>query len=135
MVKIKGIQKYPEGERVETVTEEAGEYYYRNGIQYVKFEEHTEGFTETSRCLLKIGEKSVEITKKGLVNSQMIFEKDQLHRTQYKTPFGIIMMGTKAKYIQMLEEENAIAIQIAYDLFAEDEYMAESNIRIMVKSK
>lgn len=133
-VKIKGIQKYPEGEKVETVTETTGEYFERNGSRYVKFEEQMEGFTETTNCLLKVREDYVEITKKGLVNSQMIFEENKLNRTQYKTPFGVIMMGTKAGHIQMLKEENTLAIQIAYALFAEEEHMADCNIRIMIKS-
>ena len=134
-IKIKGLQKYPEGERVETVTEAAGEYFFRNGSHYVKFEEEVEGFTEVSKCLLKAKQGYVEMTKKGLVDSHMIFEKKKCHRTQYKTPFGMIMMGMQTSHIQMMEEENALAIQITYELIAEEEHMADCNIRIMIKSK
>lgn len=134
-IKIKGMQKYPEGERVETVTETSGEYFFRNGSHFVKFEEEVEGFTEVSKCLLKVKEDYVEMTKKGLVDSHMIFEKDKCHRTQYKTPFGVIMMGMQTKHIHMMEEENALAIQIEYELNAEEEHMADCSIRIMVKSR
>lgn len=134
-IKIKGLQKYPEGERVETVTETAGEYFFRNGSHFVKFEEEVEGFTEVSKCLLKVKEDYVEMTKKGLVDSHMIFEKDKCHRIRYKTPFGMIMMGMETHHIHMMEEENALAIQIEYELNAEEEHMADCNIRIMVKSK
>lgn len=134
-IKIKGLQKYPEGERVETITETKGEYFFRNGSHFVKFEEEAEGFTEVSKCLLKVKSDYVELTKKGLVDSHMIFEKNKNHRTQYKTPFGVIMMGMHTRSIQMLEEENALAIQIEYELNAEEEHMADCNIRIMIKSK
>lgn len=135
VIKIKGLQKYPEGERVETITEATGEYYFRNGSHYVKFEEEVEGFTEVSKCLLKAKEGYVEMTKKGLVDSHMIFEKEKCHRTQYKTPFGVIMMGMNTRHVHMMEEENALAIQVEYGLEAEEEHMADCNIRIMVKSK
>lgn len=134
-IKIKGMQKYPEGERVETVTETSGEYFFRNGSHFVKFEEEVEGFTEVSKCLLKVKEDYVEMTKKGLVDSHMIFEKDKCHRTQYKTHFGVIMMGMQTHHIHMMEEENALAIQIEYELNAEEEHMADCSIRIMVKSR
>ena len=135
VIRIKGLQKYPEGEQVETTTDAAGEYFFRNGSHYVKFEEAVEGFTEVSKCLLKVREGYVEMTKKGLVESHMIFEKGKCHRTQYKTPLGIIMMGMNTRHIHMMEEENALAIQIEYALEAEDEHLADCNIRIMVKSK
>lgn len=134
-IKIKGVQKYSEGERVETVTEAAGEYYFRNGGHFVRFEEEAEGFTETSKCLLKVRGDIIEMTKKGLVDSHMIFEKDKLHTTNYKTPFGMIVMGVETKHIQVLEEENALAVKIEYALQAQGEHMADCSIRIMVKSK
>lgn len=134
-IKIKGVQKYSEGERVETVTETSAEYYFRNGGHFVKFEEEAEGFTETSKCLLKARDGIVEMTKKGLVDSHMIFEKDKLHTTSYKTPFGVIMMGVHTKHVHMFEEENALAIQIEYALEAQEEHMADCSIRIMIKSK
>lgn len=135
IIKIKGIQKYPEGERVETVTEASAEYYFRNGGHFVKFEEEAEGFTETSKCLLKARNDSVEITKKGLVDSYMVFERNRLHSTNYKTPFGEISMSVRTRHVHMLEEENALAIQIEYDLEAQEEHMADCSIRIMIKSK
>lgn len=134
-IKIKGVQKYPEGEKVESVTETFGEYYERNGSRYIKYEEQMEDFPESNKCLLKVRKDAVEITKKGLVNSQMIFEENKLNNTLYRTPFGEILMGTKAEHIQILEEENTLAIQIRYELFAEEEHLADCNIRIMIKSK
>lgn len=135
IIRIKGVQKYPEGERVETITETDGEYYFRNGNYYVKFEEEAEGFSEKTKCLLKMKENHVELTKKGLVDSCMVFEKGKSHVTRYKTPFGMILMGIRTGHLHMLEEENAMAIQIEYELEAEEQHMADCSIRIMVKSR
>ena len=134
-IKIKGVQKYSEEERVETVTEAAAEYYFRNGGHFVKFEEEAEGFTETSKCLLKVRDDLIEMTKKGLVDSHMIFEEGKLHTTNYKTPFGVTMMGVQTKHVHIFEEENALAIQIEYALEAQEEHMADCSIRIMIKSR
>ena len=117
------------------LTEAAAEYYFRNGGHFVKFEEEAEGFTETSKCLLKVRDDLIEMTKKGLVDSHMIFEEGKLHTTNYKTPFGVIMMGVQTKHVHIFEEENALAIQIEYALEAQEEHMADCSIRIMIKSR
>ena len=65
----------------------------------------------------------------------MIFEEGKLHTTNYKTPFGMIVMGVETKHIQIMEEENALAVRIEYALQAQEEHMADCSIRIMIKSR
>lgn len=134
-IKIKGVQQYSEGEKLETVTEVPAEYYLRNGIHYVMYEEREEGFTKSSKCMLKIREQSVELTKKGLIQSYMVFEEGKLHMTEYRTPFGMVVLGVNTKHICMWEEEGSLTLQIAYALEAEGAPMAECDIHITVKAQ
>lgn len=135
VIKIKGKQRYPEGEAVETVTEAAGEYYLRNGAHYILFEETEAGFTQSTKSVLKVRGGQVELTKKGLVQSYMLFEEGKLHNSEYRIPFGVVPMGIKTGQVQIAEQENAMTIQIAYELLANEEHMAACDIYIQVKSK
>ena len=134
-VKIKGKQCYPEGENLETVTEVDGEYYLRNGAHYVMFEETEAGFTQSTRSMLKVRDRQVELTKKGLIQSNMIFEEDKQYATEYRTPFGMVPMEVKTRNIRLLEEENTLLVQISYELHANEALMADCDIQIQVKSK
>lgn len=134
-IKIKGKQHYPEGENLETVTESIGEYYLRNDSHYVMYEEKEAGFTESSKCMLKIRNNTVELTKKGLIQSRMVFEEGRLHMTEYRTPFGMVMLGVQTKHVRVLEEDNALAVQIEYGLEADEAHMADCNIQISIRSK
>lgn len=134
-IRIKGIQIYPNGEKVETITEEPAEYFERNLSRYVRFEEASEGFTETAKCLMKIREGYLEISKKGLIESFMTFEKGKIHQTEYRTPFGSVNLDIETNCIRMFEEENALSIQIEYLLKAQGEHMAQCEIGIFIKNK
>lgn len=135
IVKIKGKQVYPEGETVETMTEAAGEYYLRNGAHYIMFEEKEAGFTQSTKSMLKVRGEHVELKKKGLVQSNMVFEEGKLHASEYKTPFGVVPMEVKTKRIHILEEENALTVQLVYQLMANEEPMADCDIEIQIKNR
>lgn len=135
IIKIKGKQRYPEGEVAETVTEVNGEYFLRNGARYVIFEETEAGFTQSTKSMLKLRDKQVELTKKGLIQSNMIFEEGKQYATEYRTPFGMVPMELKTGHIRMLEEENTLVVQIGYELYANEALMAECEIQIEVKSR
>ena len=51
-----------------------GEYYYRNGSHYLRYEEMTEDFPEKTVNYIKMSREGLEVRKKGLVNVHMVFE-------------------------------------------------------------
>ncbi len=135
IVKIKGKQCYPEGETAETVTEVAGEYFLRNGIRYVIFEETEVGFTQSTKSMLKVRDNQVELTKKGLIQSNMVFEEGKQYATEYRTPFGMVPMEVKTEHIRIREEEDSFQVQISYELHSNEALLAECDIQIEVKSR
>ena len=132
---ISGIQKYATHEDDDLRTKVQGEYYYRNGSHYILYEEHTEGFTETTKSMLKLKDGCLEMTRKGLINTSMVFDKGRDTVAHYKTPVGELVLGicTKGFYVQ--EKEERICIEIEYSLEAEGAPMADSRIRIEVRAK
>ena len=114
LITICGIQKRDgeTDEPIETVT--PGEYYFRNGKHYILYEEVQEGIAEVTKCMIKIGDDSVDLSKKGASGVHMIFQRDKKTRTSYQTPYGSLMLGFDSKMIRVLESEDMIHLNLEY---------------------
>lgn len=135
LVKISGLQTM-EGDSddlPEVIT--CGTYYKKNGKHYVLYEEVTEGETEVTKNMIKIGADFMEVTKKGPAATHMMFEKDKKNVSYYHTPFGNLLIGVDAKNIQIRETDLDIHVKVAYGLEINYEHMADCNITVDVKSK
>ncbi len=135
IVSISGLQFAEDGanEPVEIIT--AGDYYKKNGRHYVIFDEVMEGFTGTTKNRIKLHEDLLDITKKGVSNVHMMFEKNKKNVTYYHTPFGSILVGIDAKKIEIKEEENNIDVAVDYTLDVNYEHLADCKIRMNIRSK
>lgn len=85
--------------------------------------------------LIKLDEHGMEVTKKGLTNVHMIFEKDKKNMTCYSTPFGNLMVGISATNIDVNTTEENIDIEVRYILDLNYEHMADCTINLNIKSK
>ena len=127
------VQEDGAGEPIEVIT--PGDYYKRNEKHYVLYDEVMEGFEGTTQNVIKIAEDSLDITKKGVANVHMIFEKNKKNMTYYYTPFGSILIGIDAKRVQVAETEENIDVTVNYDLEVNYEFLANCNITVNIKSK
>lgn len=136
LIRIKGLQ-FIEGdediEPLEVVT--AGEYFYRNGSHYVKYDEVYEGIEGVTKNLIKIKSDTVEVTKKGAANVHMVFEEKKKHMTLYNTPFGNMSMGIATTNINSKQEEDALDIRVDYALEMNNEHVADCNISMLIQPK
>ena len=110
-----------------------GQYYEKGEKQYVIFEEEQEGFSEKIKTMIKFTRKSVEITKKGLIHSHMIFEQGGCHETDYATPYGTMKMEVDTSSLIMLYTEEYIRMDIAYTLRLGGNEDVKSKIVIKIK--
>lgn len=111
----------------------AGSYYFKNGKNYVLFEEAVEGMQGVIKTQIKWkGTEVLEVTKKGLSNVNMIFEKNKNNRCYYNTPFGQLNMGIYTTDIYVDESEDNINIRAEYALDVDYEPIAECVIRINI---
>lgn len=137
LVKIKGMQflgydEDPE-EPIEMMT--GGEYYFRNGAHYVKYEEVFEEMEGSASNILKIKPDVIELRKKGVANVHMVFEKDKKNITFYNTPFGQLQMGISTTGISSVVEEDTMSINIEYTLDMNDSFVADCTLELTVQSK
>lgn len=126
LVSIKGTQLFDpetgEGE-VEVVT--GGSYFYKEGTHYICYEEVAEGMDGVTRNLIKVDGGRVEVTKRGLTNAHMVFQKEKKNVTCYETPFGNLMVGIAATDIDIKDSESGLDVRVSYALDINEQYLAD----------
>ena len=122
-----------EEEPIEVIT--AGNYYNKNGKHYIKYEEIMEGEKENTSSLIKIQGDTLEVTKKGLNNVHMIFQKNKKNMSYYNMPFGNLLVGIEASQVEVKEEKDCIRVDVDYSLEVNYEHLADCSIHIDVCSK
>lgn len=135
LVSISGLQ-FAEGvdnDSVEVIT--SGDYYKKNGKHYVVYDEVAEGTDELTKNIVKLGEDSLDITKRGVANVHIMFEKNRKNVTYYYTPFGSILLGIHATRIDVKETEEEITALVDYALEMNYEHVADCTVTIKITSK
>jgi uncharacterized beta-barrel protein YwiB (DUF1934 family) len=135
LLSITGLQFSPDQESNSVEVISPGEYYYRNGRHFFLYDEVTEGFDQVTKNIVKVSPDYMELTKKGVVNVHMVFEKNQKNVTYYYTPFGSLLMGIDAKKIDVQEAEDSIQVDVEYGLELNYEHIANCRIRIDAKPR
>lgn len=134
-VTIRGLQNGPQtdGEPIEMTT--VGEYFYKNNKHYILYDEVMEGETKPTKNRIKVAPGMMELNKSGMVNVHMLFEENKKHITHYYTPYGSLNMGIDTKQVEICEEENSLQISVIYGLEMNQEFVADCDIQIQIKSK
>lgn len=137
LLSISGLQFAAQDEEdatpVEVIT--AGDYYKKNGKHYILYDEVTEGYEGNTRNIIKLTEDSLDITKKGVSNVHMIFEKNKKNVSYYNTPFGSLLIGIDAKSVDIAETDDNIDVKVKYNLEVNYEHLADCSIVMNIKSK
>lgn len=135
LVSIKGLQiiASENEDEVEVVT--SGNYLQKNGKHYIRYEEVVEGMDGTIQNLIKLDGDSMEVTRKGLTNTHMIFEKNKKNETYYNTPFGSLLVGISATNIDVKDCLEQINVTVQYALDINYEHMADCTINMSIRSK
>ena len=114
----------------------AGTYYFKDGTHYIFFEEVAEGLYGITKTQIRIsGRESLEVTKKGISNMHMLFEKNKNNRCFYKTPYGQLKLGICTSDIVIEETEDNINIRADYALDVNYEPLSDCTIRINIKPR
>lgn len=135
LVSIKGMQvlSAQDEDEVEVVT--SGNYLQKDGKHYIRYEEVIEGMEGTIQNLIKLDENSMEVTRKGITNTHMIFEKNKKNETYYNTPFGNLLIGISATNIDVKDCTEQIDVTVQYALDINYEHMADCTINMNIQSK
>ena len=134
LVTISGLQFMDDdSDSVELIT--SGSYYKRNGKHYILYDEVQEGFEGVTKNTVKIAQDMMDITKKGVTNVHMMFEKNKKNVTYYYTPFGSLLVGLDARNVDVVETEDNISVKVNYNLEVNYEHLADCAITMNIRSK
>ena len=111
-----------------------GDYYQKNGKHYILYEEILEGAEERVKNVIKISPSSMDIIKKGVTNSRMLFEKNKKNLSCYSTPVGNLVIGIQANHFYVEEQENSIKVNVDYSLDINYEHRSDCRICVDVQS-
>ena len=92
LLSIRGLQIAPDEQKDTVEVYTPGQYYFRNGKHFFLYEEVEEGSKKVTRNVIKVTDDYMELTKKGLVNVHMVFERDKKNVTYYYTPYGSLLV-------------------------------------------
>ncbi len=135
LLSLKGLQmeNQEDAQAMETIT--PADYYEKNGSHYVLYEEMMEGFTDVTKNRIKFNDSRLEVSKKGLINVQMLFEENKKNMTSYTTPYGNILIGIDTESILVQEKEDQIRVEVEYTLEANYQYLADCRIEMEIKPR
>lgn len=131
LLSIAGSQSLDIGsDSIEMVT--VANYYKRNGRHFVLYDEVPEGEDSVIKNTLRFDETFFEMTKKGGVNAQLLFNPKQSNSTYYETMVGPMNMNITTMTYQLEEKEGYIEVYIKYVLEINYSYSSENEIWIRI---
>ena len=134
LLSIKGLQMMGPEDEDETEVVTKGTYLKKGNKHYIRYEEVVEGMEGTILNLIKVDENGMEVTRKGLTNVHMVFEKEKKNMTYYDTPFGSLLIGIAATNLEIVNGEQDIDVTVQYALDVNYEHLADCSISMNIKS-
>ena len=136
LIHVSGLQTMDaEGDQEPIEIVVPGEYYFRNGSHYLRYEEILEDFAEPTINYIKLSPKGMELRKKGVVNVHMVFEQGKKNMTYYTTPYGTLQMGIAATSLELKESEENLQMKADYALDMNEEHVADCYLAIQVQPR
>ena len=134
LVSIKGTQILDgEKDTVEMIT--TGTWYEKNGKQYLLYEESYEEVQVTTKNTLKISPELIEVSKKGVVSSKMIYELGKKHMSNYMTPMGMIVLGITTGDIFVEADADTLRVEIRYAMEMNGQFVSNNTMEIQASVK
>ena len=79
----------------------SGDYFWKNGKHYVLYEEVMEDSGEVVKNTVKITPDSMDILKKGSINTHMVFQKGKKNVSCYLTPLENWLLELKPRILKL----------------------------------
>lgn len=132
IVTVVGLQKDAFGEenRIELVS--IGKHYYKNGINYVLYDDSKTCGMEKTTTLLKIASGSVTLLRKGDVTQQQYFAQAVESASEYQTPYGNLTLSVLTHKLDVCYGSVSGNIEIAYALSVNGAWQSDNHLHIKI---
>lgn len=127
-IQISGIQRSEEGtEQLNTAA--FGYFATLAGKLILRYEEFSES-GEVMKTMIKISEHEIVVTKKGDIESEMVFIPGKVTQTNYQTPYGAFLMQLHTMTVQHEQTEDGVEAAIEYQLIIQGELVSVNQLNI-----
>ncbi|MCC8168736.1 MAG: DUF1934 domain-containing protein [Clostridiales bacterium] len=109
-----------------------GKYYNRNGIHYIFYDEWMEGAECATSNRITIRPESMELVRKGAVNTVMTFKENEMARRDYHTPYGTLTVGTDTSRLCILIKDDGLDVSAKYLLEVNGEYVSVNYMELSI---
>ena len=135
MLSLRGRQAYMDQEPdvIELVTE--GTLEFRDGGWNVEYEETDLTGMQGVTTLFRIEPNKIILTRRGKLNSQMIFQEGVRHDSLYEMEFGALMISVCAKRIMVHLDESGGMIDLIYGIELEHTTAGEVDYHLEIYPK
>ena len=132
LVTVRGLQMTPDGDDTIEVTT-TGKYYEKDGKRYLFYDEIGDDTNLIVKNSIQITEEHVSVSKKGLINAQMNFEKENKLVSVYETPYGQREMGVYTTGICLDERDDFLELKLEYLLEINNQHVSDSEILLQIR--
>ncbi len=140
-VRVRGVQGFPEmhGNKPQDAVETCarGSYFCKDGTHYIRYEEFAKGTAGRTVNFVKLSGQGMEVTKRGLINTRLVFRIHEKTAADYQTMYGTLRFGIATNDMQVTKENGAgegesLAVDVRYALDANGAHLADCRLRIWV---
>ena len=135
VLSIQGKQHYDdqEPEVIELVTE--GTMEFRDGGWDISYEESALTGLEGVTTVFRVEPGKVTLTRKGALNSQMVFQEGVPHDSLYQMAFGTLMLTVKATYVFFDIVPDGGVIDLSYNINIENTEAGVIDYHLDIRAK
>ena len=121
----------PEGSELIT----AGKYNYgKDGIRLSYMESELTGLDGT-RTVFQIKPDEVVLSRRGSVNSRMVFHPGVTSDFYFSSEYGLLQMGLDTRRLEWALDEHGGDMEIEYDIDFERGFLSRNTFQINVREK
>ncbi|RXJ02736.1 DUF1934 domain-containing protein [Anaerobacillus alkaliphilus] len=124
------------GEEEQVITLSAdGRIFKKDVGLYLQFKEETEEVGSVNQVVKLDDNQTITIIRQGAVSMKQLFQQGIKSEGVYRSPFGIMLMNTETKYININIDEQKVegTIRISYQLHMQDEFAGNYDITIQFR--
>lgn len=122
------------GQQTTTSYQASGQYYERGGCRYLLYQEQDAESGAVTANTIKIKDSVLELSRKGNINTRMIFDTGCTHPADYATAFGTLHLEVLTKDLNCLWTEYGVKIIILYRLLMAGECLSENRLVMEAKA-
>ena len=104
----------------------------KEGARFTYMESEITGLGDTKTVFLIKPDEAV-LTRKGTVNSRMVFRPGENKRFAYETEYGILRLGLDTHRLDSRLDEHGGSVEIEYDLDFEQSVFSRNSFQIQVR--